>query len=152
MCFIHRTHYSARYLPGTFEKCWLPWLAVFGWRGCWGRMAYLGGHCQTGVTLWFPCRRPRDLTLIHIWTWSVSRICSAVGDSWMNSMSDASVKPFYFWMFSSNWVDYYYCEPFNSLMASYWISGRLRHAVAQLSPALNVIGVLQLNMQWLAPT
>lgn len=93
MCFIHRTHYSARHLSGTFQKCWLLWLAKVGWRrrgvggggwvggiGYWGRrgvMGYPGGDCQNGVTLWFPCRRPCDLTLIHIWTWSVSRICFA---------------------------------------------------------------------------
>lgn len=32
MCFIHRTHYSARRLSGTFQKCWLLSYTKVGWR------------------------------------------------------------------------------------------------------------------------
>lgn len=66
-------------------------------------------------------------------------------DEQRSSVPDASVEPFYFWTHSWNWVYCYYCQPFNSLMIAYWISGSLRRAVALVSPAVNVIGVLQLK-------
>lgn len=104
-------------------------------------MPYLGGHCQNGVTLRFPSGRPCDLQLIRIWTWSVFGICFAAAVlwiSWMMSESWMSSGPclmlplsrFYFWTHSWNWVYYNYCQPFNSLMIAYWISGSLYRAVA----------------------
>lgn len=132
MCFIHRTHYSARHLSGTFEKCWLPWSAKVGWRlkkveGVSGRSSSKWG-CRA-FSLWAAPWPPIDPRLNLKCVWYLLR-CGWIVDERRSSVSDASVEPFYFWTHSRNSVYYYYCQPFNSLMIAYWISVSLRCAVS----------------------
>lgn len=161
MCFIHRTHYSARHLSGTFEKCWLPWSAKVGRRR---RRLGQGEEAESGRSSSKWGHHPFSLRSILIWTWNVSAASCSATVLWIECMNpastvdiraDVSTDVFYFWTHNWNRVYYYhYCQPsaFNSLMIVDWIRGSLRRAAALLSPAVNVKEGLQLNRQRLAPT
>lgn len=96
--------------------------------------SWVGRICRRSSTKWghppaslwvvqWPLIDPHlNLKRVSYLLWSD---CGWILDQRRSSVSDASVEPRYFWTCSWNWLYYYYCQPFNSLMIAYWISGEL---------------------------